>query len=68
MTLQRIKYLRQELENETIDLLELSEIEEAFRQIPDEELPEARENAMANDMLNELESNIRRKYETNNRQ
>lgn len=68
MTQERINYLKGELENESISYSELIEIEEAFRQIPDKDLPEPRENAMASDMLNELENNIRRKYETNNRQ
>jgi hypothetical protein len=36
--------------------VELAEIEAAFAQIPDTELSDARENAMAGDMLDELES------------
>lgn len=58
MTQERINYLRGELENESISYSELIEIEEAFRKIPDKDLPEPRENAMASDMLNELESRI----------
>lgn len=58
MDLSRIKYLRIELESECIDLMELSEIELAFMLIPEEELPEPIENAMASDQLNELESRI----------
>lgn len=55
MNKQRIAYLRSKLEAERIDLLELSEIEEAFALIPDSELRDERENAMASDMLDELE-------------
>lgn len=51
-------YLRDALGDENIDLMELSEIEEAFRLIPDSELPEARENALAGDMLDELDSRV----------
>lgn len=55
MTQERIKQLRAELEAERIDLTELSEIEEAFAKIPDAQLPDLRENAMASDMLDALE-------------
>lgn len=58
MTQERINQLREELENESISYSELIEIEEAFRQIPDKDLPEPRENAMAVDMLNELEQRL----------
>lgn len=58
MDLSRINYLRESLEEEVIDLEELSEIETAFAEIPDNELPEPRENAMAIDMLNELEARV----------
>ena len=58
MNLSRIQYLRGELEAEEISLDELLEIEAAFATIPDDELPEPRENAMASDMLNELENRI----------
>ena len=58
MNLERINQLRKELENESISYSELIEIEEAFRQIPDKDLPEPRENAMAVDMLNELEQRL----------
>ncbi len=58
LSLTRIKYLRQELEDGTIDLTELSEIEEAFKDFPDEQLRDERENAMASDMLDELETLI----------
>lgn len=56
MTLKRIKELRAELDAERIDLVELMEIEEAFATIPDSELRDLRENAMASDMLDELEA------------
>ena len=55
MELSRIKYLRGKLEDECIDLTELSEIEEAFKLIPDSELRDLRENATTSDMLDELE-------------
>ena len=55
MTPQRIKELRTELEAERISYDEVAEIEDAFAEIPDSELPEPRENAMAGDMLDELE-------------
>lgn len=51
----RIKELRAELEAERIDLSELSEIETAFSELPDEFLRDERENAMAGDQLDELE-------------
>lgn len=56
MSLARIKYLREALEEENIDLMELSEIEEAFKEFPDEQLRDLRENATAADMLDELET------------
>lgn len=58
MEIGRIKYLREELEAERIDLEELSEIETAFAQLPDEQLRDLGENAMASDMLDELEAAI----------
>lgn len=58
LSLSRIKMLRESLEAECIDLEELSEIHEAFLQIPESELPEPRENAMAEDELNELEARV----------
>lgn len=56
MKLSRINELRIELDNERIDLMELSEIEAAFAELPDESLRDLRENAMAGDMLDELEA------------
>lgn len=58
LSLSRIKYLRECLEEEYIDLMELSEIEEAFKEFPDENLRDLRENAMASDMLDELETMV----------
>lgn len=58
MDISRIKYLRGELESEQISYSELSEIETAFAEIPDGELRDVRENAMAGDMLDELESRV----------
>lgn len=60
MEIGRIKYLREELEAERIDLLELSEIEEAFKQLVADGFPlrDLPENAMASDMLDELESAV----------
>ena len=58
MNLSRIKYLRNELEAEQINLVELLEIEEAFMDLvkSGEYVPgEPVENAMASDMLNVLE-------------
>ena len=54
----RIKYLREELEAERISQSELIEIEEAFDKIPDDELRDLRANALASDMLDELESQV----------
>ena len=51
MNLSRIQYLRGELDAEEISLEELSEIEAAFAEVPDSELTDLRENAMASDML-----------------
>lgn len=58
LSINRIKTLREELEAEAIDTAGLIEINEAFMQIPEEELPEPRENAMAEDQLNELEARV----------
>lgn len=57
MDKQRIKELREAL-REGISYGELAEIESAFDEIPDEYLPEPRENALAEDMLNELEARL----------
>lgn len=55
LSVNRIKYLREELEAEEIDLEEISEIEEAFKKIPPHKLRDLPENALASDMLDELE-------------
>ena len=56
MELSRIRELRTELNAERISYGELAEIEEAFATIDPSTLPEPAENAMAGDMLDELES------------
>lgn len=58
MELSRIKYLREELDGECIDLVELAEIEEAFKQIDPSTLRDLPENALAGDMLDELEDRV----------
>lgn len=58
LSLHRIKDLREVLEAEDISYGELAEINDAFLQIPEEELPEPRENAMASDQLDELEQRV----------
>lgn len=59
MTIERINELRTKLEEGRISLDELCDIEDAFAEIPDGELPDLRENAMAGDMLDELERQIK---------
>jgi len=58
LPLHRIKSLRETLEAEDISYGELAEINDAFLLIPEEELPEPRENAMASDQLDELEQRV----------
>ena len=58
MSINRIKQLREALEGECLDTQEAIEIEEAFSKIPDSELRDLRENAMAADMLDELEERV----------
>ena len=57
MSLARIRTLREALEKENIDLGELSEIDEAFKELVASgfELRDEPENAMATDQLDELE-------------
>lgn len=55
MDLSRIKYLREALDEEALDLMEIAEIEEAFNEIPVDELRDLPENATVGDMLDELE-------------
>lgn len=57
----RIAHLREDLEEECISMMELLEIETEFEKIPDEFLRDRRENAMADDMLDELEAANERK-------
>lgn len=56
MDIDRIQYLRGELDAERIGTAELAEIDAAFAEVPDHVLDEPRENAMASDMLDVLES------------
>lgn len=56
MKVTRINELRKELEAEQISTNELAEIEHAFNKLPDAILRDERENALAGDMLDELES------------
>lgn len=60
MSLARIKQLREALEEENIDLSELSEIDEAFKELVASgfELRDEPENAMAADQLDELEEAV----------
>lgn len=69
MKWRRIQELRKELKAERIDLVELAEIEHAFKRIPQKELSDLKANAMASDMLDVLEArakkpkNIKEKWE-----
>lgn len=60
MSLARIKTLREALDEENIDLMELSEIDEAFKELVKSgfELRDLPENAMAADQLDELEEAV----------
>ncbi len=50
-----IKKLRKKLDNESLSYDDIVDIESAFAEIPDEQLRDLRENAIASDMLDELE-------------
>ena len=63
MDLQRIRELRAELDAEQISYGELAEIESAFEELDPATLRDRPENAMAGDMLDELESAFVREYE-----
>lgn len=60
MEIGRIKYLREQVEGECIDLEELSEIETAFAELVEsgKELRDLPKNATAADMLDELEEDV----------
>jgi len=58
MTKERVAELRHELEMERISMGELIEIQGEFETIDPDTLPEPAENAMAGDMLNEIESRL----------
>jgi hypothetical protein len=55
MTPNDIATLRAALEDENISYGELMYIEAEFAEIPDDRLRDVRENAMASDMLDEIE-------------
>lgn len=55
MNLQRLHELRVELEEERLSYGEIAEIETAFTEVPDHALRDLRDNAMASDMLDEIE-------------
>ena len=54
MNEQTYRELRAAVDAETVSYGELIEIESAFAEIPDEQLRDRRENAMAADMLDEI--------------
>lgn len=60
LSLSRINTLREALEAENIDLTELAEIQEAYHHWANQSttLSEDPDNAMADDMLNELETAV----------
>lgn len=57
MSINRIKYLRESLEDENLDTSETIEINDAFNQLVESGAPlrDEAENALAGDMLDELE-------------
>lgn len=57
-----IKKLRKKLDNANISYGEIADIKSAFAEIPDEKLRDLRENAMASDMLDEIEDNCLHNY------
>jgi hypothetical protein len=57
MDIATFRSLREALDSESISLGELILIESVFDTIPDEKLRDHRENAMAGDMLDEIEAN-----------
>jgi hypothetical protein len=57
MDIATFRSLREALDSESISLGELILIESVFDTIPDDKLRDQRENAMAGDMLDEIEAN-----------
>lgn len=51
-----LQELRESVENENLSYGELLEIQSLFDTVPDSSLREDRENAMASDMLDEIEA------------
>lgn len=62
MTDERLQYLKEESKQERLSYGELIEIEEAFAKLDPKTLRDLPENAMADDMLDEIED-ARRKAE-----
>lgn len=58
MTQERIDHLRKALESESISYGELAEIESSFNELDPTALRDLPENAMASDMLDELEEHL----------
>ena len=54
MNRQRLQELQIEAEAERLSYSEIAEIEAAFAEVPDHQLRDARENATADDMLEEI--------------
>lgn len=55
MTKERLEELKKICEDESLSMGDLVEIEHFFEKIPDSELRDVRENAMASDQLEEIE-------------
>lgn len=55
MNLERVRELKIESEEERLSYGEIAEIESAFAEVPDHALRDLRENASADDMLEEIE-------------
>ena len=58
MTEERLKYLKEESMNQRLSFDELVEIQVAFDKIPDEKLSDLKENALVDDMLDEIGYNL----------
>lgn len=58
----RLEELRANVDAGTVSWSEVAELQEAFEEIPEDELPEPRENASFGDMLDELEARLPRPY------
>lgn len=58
MTPERIAELRAVIADESLSYDDIADIEGEFDKVPDSQLGEPRENAMAEDMLNEIEAMV----------